>query len=329
VRVINVPVVLRQRFEHDPAGSLRKWAAESVQAISPFFHEIDSLINSIDKKRINPFNDVSLRFHPDFRCDNNYSRYVHIDLASKHNAIGICMVHVPKFVNAPTVGGTQLARGVFPYYVVDFLGRIQPQNMPSKEFDPDEAREIIVHLRDVLNFPIMLITYDQFQSLDSIHRLRSYGFIVEVMSIDRTTHGWRMDIREKNKLKQVSTKGSFAAPMETMRLAIQSGRVSFPFYGPENENYIVSECKSLEMNYVNGCVGHAPHSRDDLVQAVAGAIFNASLNEHFVESSSSGAIDHEQFEEVPDQRSDIFDDAFEIGGSDGNDQFFTKREDWE
>lgn len=315
--IIEVPVELERRFRGDPAGSLRKYAAMSTMAISPFFTDSSSLRAAIDFRRLNPFNDIRLSFAEGFTCGDHYPRFVHVDLADKHDAVGICMVHIPKFV-ASHVGDKDSKKVVAPYFHVDFMGRIKPQDRPMKRVNPGEIREIIIFLRDTLKFPILLVTYDQYQSVDSIMTLRERGFLVEVMSIDRTTHGWILDVGASNHLRKVSTDGSYSAPMEDLRDAFFEGRISVPAYGPDVENYIEAECKGLEHDAKRGVVVKSAHSADDLAQALAGAVFNARLNTRCPENAE---LRQEKFSEFDsgyrhgDDTPDDLEISQRVGGS--------------
>jgi len=276
--IIDVPVELLRDFKRDPAGSARKFAAISVSAIQPFFSDYDALRKCIDFKRQNPFNDTTLTFDDSFHCQYTFNHYLCCDLSNTQNATGLCMVHVPRFVAVEVVGTTAK---VAPFFKVDFLAKIRPQNLPGKRINYAAIREVIISVRDKYGYNVSIITFDQFQSADSVMILRERGFLVETMSIDRTVHGWALDIHAQNHLVKYSTGGSYAMPFMDMREAVSDGRLDVPAYGPMELNHFEVEARGLELK--GDVVEKSEHSEDDMVQPMAGALFLANINERYTQ----------------------------------------------
>jgi len=123
-----------------------------------------------------------------------------------------------------------------------------------------------------------------------IQQLVDRGIPADTLSIDRTSTYPKFVMRPiegrdtrgaaLKALTRVSTNGRFDMPMETFFHAIRDGRFSVPVYEekPGGETLLEEELYQLESNEQTGKVEKPPNATDDLVQAVAGAVFNATNN---------------------------------------------------
>ena len=88
------------------------------------------------------------------------------------------------------------------------------------------------------------ITYDSYQSTDSIQLLRQMGFSTGATSVDKTS-----------------------VPYEVLRTALYDGRIEAPRHDKALEEII-----RLERNPKTGLIDHAPRFSKDCADAVAGVV---------------------------------------------------------
>jgi hypothetical protein len=149
----------------------------------------------------------------------------HIDLAKSRDACGVAIGHRE---------GNEI--------VFDFLWRIVPT--PGQEIRFAAVREAILALR-ARGFRFFKVTYDGFQSVDSIQLLTAKGIECEQLSVDRDL-----------------------AAHDTLHEAINEGRCRF---GPSKT--IKRELKTLEL--IKGAkVDHPPKGSKDVADAAAGVAYN-------------------------------------------------------
>jgi hypothetical protein len=105
-----------------------------------------------------------------------------------------------------------------------------------------------MQLKTHYRFNVRKISYDGYQSRESIQVLRKAGIRAQEMSVDRNTE-----------------------PYDHLRSALYQDRVAMV----ENE-LLMQELSQLEINAEKGKVDHPPRGSKDLADAVAGAVFAAS-----------------------------------------------------
>jgi len=263
--VIEVPIELIDSFYRNPERALRNFACITTSAIQPFFRRKDKVVSAVDTSRRNPFNDATLTFDPDWRCTDNYPRYIHVDLALTQDRIGIAMGHCPKFVSTAT--GERR-----PFVFIDFMGSIPTS--PSMDVLPKDIRQIIHTELPRRGFYIALVTFDRFQSADSISILREHGIVSAVFSVDRTTQKIILDPSAKLSYRTESTNGEYTAAQEALRQALYEDRISVPPH-PKWE----AECFGAEELIYKKKVDHVPGGSLDMEQCVAAVAYHIVNNE--------------------------------------------------
>jgi hypothetical protein len=164
-----------------------------------------------------------------FRTRDGAARFVHVDLGLKKDACGIAMAKV------------ETNPAGMPVVVVEMMNQIKAP--PGGEVDFAGVRELILSLRG-RGFPIARVTYDGWQSADSLQILRRKGIEAGVVPVA---------LPEYETLKELAN---------DRRLRMYEFR---PF---------VEECKRLEMIRGNR-VDHPPGGSKDVADAVAGAVSEA------------------------------------------------------
>jgi hypothetical protein len=274
--ILQVPIELINAFLVNPLGSLRDYACIPTNAITPFFTDIDKLDAAIGG--VNPFDSRTRKFSDDFVCKDEFFRYMHVDLAVKKDGIGISMCHIPYWTTVRRVIENKAEERfeeievTQPFIKYDFTGRILADG--KSEMLISLAMDLILELQYQRNFYIHLVTFDRFESMQTVQTLREKGFNVGHMSIDRTAFKLVVNYDRDENIEKVTTDKQYNAAMECLRYAIQEERIEI---NPHEDWY--QESRGLEYLADKDKVVKSPHSSDDLLQSIAGSAFNAANNE--------------------------------------------------
>lgn len=274
--IVKIPLDMREEFYRNPEKFMRDYANIPMRAVSPFFRNKSKVMSVVDFSRTNPFDEKNIRFFDqDLVCRLNPHklRFLHIDLAVKHDGAGISMAHCSEFVDRREYNAVRkeyiVSKGPFVYF--DFIGRITAQR--GADIDLSAIEFFIMDLRR-RGFPIGLITFDQYQSTQMIQNLERVGFTCARLSVDRTTTKVLLDQGKPEGYKKVSTSNQFLAAMQCWKDLVYESRASIPFH-PE---YRV-EMESAEQ--VNDKIQYPVHCHDDLIQTLAGTSFNVVNNSFY------------------------------------------------
>ena len=270
---------------------------------------------AIDNTYVNPFDEETLQFDRDMIQDTGkkFIRYLHIDLGIRHDAVGISMCHCPYFVeseiNRHTRTGVEKEVINEPVVKFDFIGRIKVSK--GEEIILSEIRDIIFEISR-RGFYIGLITFDQFQSVDSIQLLQREGYRTGRLSIDRTTHRLIIDKEKEEGIRKVSTEGRKIAAMQSLKDALYDGRLKLPYH-----KYWEKEAMGAEYDEKKMKVDHPPQGTIDMLQSIAGSCFNLINNEFkYIEESDAEYFDNYQdnyynkIEDSSTNSSDSYEDSF-------------------
>ena len=288
--LIKVPLELKANYLRDPENFLRDIACVPTESTRPFLKDRKK-IEIVDRNaHENPFLEDQRTFKVGYGPGDStgvYTRYMHIDLGLKKDAVGISMCHASHFVERQQVEieafGQKQIKVRLPFIRFDFIGRVQAAK--GEEILLSEIREIIYTIQK-LGFYLGLITFDGFQSVDSIQILRSQGFKVGRLSIDRTSTKLVLDKRSKTDdgLKRLSTEGQTMAAMQGLKDALYDDRLAIPVH-----EYWKKEAIGAEIDYKKNKVDHKPRGTIDMLQSMAGGIYNLINNEKEYTSEEANA----------------------------------------
>jgi len=196
-KVLNVPTELWDDFYRDIEGSVRDFGGEVTRAISPFFADTDVIYDAISPDLNHPWTreettlldgshmEVSQLFIKDEKTDRlvprrnpGKRRYIHVDLAETGDSAGLAVVHISGWKTIME-SGKQFDEAV---YETDLVLRINPPVGGSIDFS--KIRNIIYELRNH-GMSVSDVTYDSYQSTDSIQELNSRGYNAYKLSVDR------------------------------------------------------------------------------------------------------------------------------------------------
>ena len=194
-KVLEVPIEYEDDFKRDPAGSLRDIVGMSANSISPFFRQQHKIIEAIERGReagIESFlhnDNVVLAYEglpmvvQGHYCQNpSKPRYVHIDLAITQDRAGIVMLRYDGMGERARAGGvTEL----LPMVTVEMAVSVEPDH--SNEIDLAELRNWVRLLKTRYGYPIRGVSYDGFNSIESIQAWKKAGMRAGIVSVDRTS----------------------------------------------------------------------------------------------------------------------------------------------
>lgn len=207
--VITVPVDLRDEYVKDLEKALREYSGRATSATGSLIPIKEQIAATVSSRSKNPFTVQSpvighlskatltsyLTPHKLAKWDGSIrvpkffpraQRFIHVDLSKSRCATGFamgCVSSIERTSEADAEGSS--AETLTPRVWLDILLQIRPPQ-PPEEIDYAKIRAFIVYLRNVLHFPISLVTYDGYQSVDSVQILQRNGFEAEVLSIDST-----------------------------------------------------------------------------------------------------------------------------------------------
>lgn len=246
-----VPVEYKDEFLKDPEAALRDVVGIATDAIRPFITQRDRIVDCVNAARgarMRPLpvaHEVVLanenlpvlpsNFIPQ---DPGAPHFVHIDLATTSDRCGVSIVRHDGFVMQR---GERLPR----FSVVLALG-IKPDSLHQLQIA--DLREWLLKLVSQYDLNLVQISYDGFQSKESIQVLRRAGIRATYVSVDRTPE-----------------------PYEYLRDSIYDVRVLLP-----DSDLLRNELVQLEWFAHKNKVDHPPRGSKDVSDAVAGAIFAAS-----------------------------------------------------
>lgn len=216
------PVMARARYECDPP-----------EMEDAYFRDSEAVRRAFLVKE-NPIDEDGL-YKEWFNGTNGHPRFIHIDLGLKRDRAALCMVHSPGAKKIKTSGGIE----TLPIVEQDFLRSWEA--LPYQEIDFASIRYEVQNL--ARRFPVVSVTFDQWQSADMIQSLRSMGINADLHTVKKTDY-------------------------DTLSTAIYDGR----FRGYWNELLVEDELLKLRL-LSNTKVDHPTKGSKDLADAVAGACF--------------------------------------------------------
>jgi hypothetical protein len=252
-KIPNIPF-LYKAFKANVTKAYRDFGATPSATINGFFENPKILMERINKNRSQDPVDNLGRFKDWFKCiDRNAFHAIHVDLALSGDACGFALGH-DLGVNDD---GAHLS-------YIDLMLRLK--GTPEAPIRISKVREIIYALQ-ALGFPLIengIITYDGFQSSDSLQILEAKGYTVENLSVDRTT-----------------------LPYCNLKESINDNRIDYYYVPSGNDDepsaseMFVKECSKLE-EIEGKKIDHPPKGSKDVADGVCGVVHNLIEKSQYV-----------------------------------------------
>lgn len=250
--ITEVPEEFRPTFDDDLIGAMRDIAGISTIARYPFIQNVEKISKAFSKvqgvlsHQTTNFVSPKLDFFPSRITNSSQPRWAHIDLGLTGDAAGLAIGHVRGFVKTQSQPDLHMgeAKGaeVMPHIVIDCLLRIVAP--PNDEIQFYKVRDLLYLLRDN-GMNIKWVTFDSYQSVDSIQLLRQRGFITGKTSMDTSDD-----------------------PYHYVRGALYDGRLDMPTH-----DHCLTELRSLEKDMKTGKIDHPPNGTKDVSDALAGVVW--------------------------------------------------------
>ena len=243
--VMEVPVEYKTEFERDPINALREIAGVSTLARHPYILDTERVADAMQPENksvfdteVTDFRGLPLRLYPKRIQRPEEPRWAHIDLSINKDSAGLTIGHVSRFLAVPRGDATE----VWPEIVIDGTLEIRPPK--GGEILYHKIREVLYKLKQ-LGMNVKWVSFDSFQSVDSIQVLRNKGFSAGMKSVDT-------DIR----------------PYSMTKAAIYDGRLLIPPH-----ETLRKELLSVEYDQKRGKVDHPVGGSKDCADTLAGVVY--------------------------------------------------------
>lgn len=249
-----VPIEYLQDFQRKPYDAMRDVLGLSSNAISPFIKTRYKVYECVEYGREIQLESFLLKDHVILGEDgmpqvqqNHYCvnpsrpRYVHIDLSQTGDRCGIAMIRFDGMININRTGEmTEL----LPLGVVEMACSIEPD--ANNEIDIAEVRSFVRRLKRDYGYPIKGVSYDGFDSRESIQQWRKDRMPAKVLSMDRTS-----------------------VPYKQLRDALYDRRIALL-----DDQDVLSEILDLEYDESKDKIDHTMIGKKDVSDAICGAYTN-------------------------------------------------------
>ena len=247
--VVAVPVEYEHQFANDLVKAIRDIAGYSTQALHPFILNTDAVaqcfgvVPSIASREDCDFTHTKLQLFPKRIVNPNEPRFAHIDLSISKDSAGVTIGHVPGFKH--------MNRGDYqetlPIIQLDMILEVRPPKGGEIEFE--NIRRLLYVIRDKLHIPLRWVSFDSFQSTDSMQILAQNGFLVGYQSMDTDT-----------------------AAYDLTKQALYDLRVRAPAHAKAQK-----ELCTLEFDAKKRKVDHQPQGSKDVSDSLAGVCFGLTM----------------------------------------------------
>lgn len=269
--VEEVPIEFLEDFQRKPYDALRDVMGISSNAISPFIrmrYRVYECVELGHERKLESFleqdhvilGDYGMpRVARNHYCTNpSKPRYVHIDLSRTGDRCGIAMIRYDGMLDVNRSGNQMES---LPQATVELACTIAPD--ANNEIQIAEIRAWVRSLITVHKYPIKGVSYDGFDSRESIQQWRKDRMPSRELSVDRS-----------------------AAPYKQLRDALYDGRIALP-----DDPILIGEILDLEYDSQADRIDHPVNGSKDCADAVCGA-FSSMLERrstwHAIHESVNG-----------------------------------------
>jgi hypothetical protein len=243
-----IPTDFYGEFEEDIINALREIAGVSTLARHPYFVNVEAITDSFGKfpsifsRDAVDFVETKLKIIPSAFYRPELPRFVHIDLAISGDSCGLAIGCCTGFKTMKSLGFGDNEAEMMPVIRYDGILEVKPPKGGEILFY--KVRHILSKLRD-LGMNVRWVSFDSFQSKDSMQLLRQQGFVVGEISMDVNSHGY-----------------------DCLKSAIYTGRVMAP------EHLVArKELVGLEKDTKTGKIDHPATGSKDCSDAMAGVAY--------------------------------------------------------
>jgi len=226
---------LESEYIRNPVEARARFECEPPHMEDAYFRDAD-LVRSAFMVGEDPL-DEDGAYKKWFNGSDNYTRFIHVDLALKRDRAALAMVHCPGLKDINTGLGVES----LPVLNVDLVKSWEAA--PGAEINFASIRGLIIDL--CRRFSVAIVSFDQWQSVEMIQSLKGMGINADFHSVKKTDY-------------------------DTLMTSIYDKRLR----GYWNE--ILVEDELLKLKLLNGTkIDHPTSGSKDLADSVAGAVFQS------------------------------------------------------
>jgi hypothetical protein len=242
--VMEVPEEFRSEFTRDILSAIRDIAGSATFALHPFIVNTEAVAKAFGVRQSvlsTQKTDFVARplMYPTRILRPEEPRLAHVDLGLTGDSAGVAVGWVEGFAKVPRSDNTF---EMMPVINLDLILEVKPPQGGEIEFE--NIRTLFYKLRES-GMNLKWISFDTYQSADSIQLLRQKGFTTGTYSMDATS-----------------------MPYDFTKSAFYDGRIKAPLH-----DKALSEMVRLERNPQTGLIDHPPNFSKDCSDAVAGVVF--------------------------------------------------------
>lgn len=214
--VINVPVEHREAFELDINSALMDVAGKALSSSIKYIY-YDKLKLCYRQYLTNPFtmDEITLGFDDDTelqdyfipsklsKLDIGKPHFIHWDASKSGDCTGLAMTTIAGTSEVKKLHNGEVYQDEDIIHKLEFAIAISAE--PGSEIPFYKIRNFIYYLKFNLNYNIVSVTCDSFQSVDTLQQLKLKGFDTKTISMDRSR-----------------------VPYDTLKNAINEGRLIMP-----------------------------------------------------------------------------------------------------
>ncbi len=256
------PILARSRYECRPARAINPYFRNHEAVDACFRHVPDNPVDidyKLETGNGRPVWVPHYRFGRDFYPVRGAVYALHADLAVSGDRAGIAMAHIVKYSEHEAIaededGAPHPIREIRPHIKVDFvLSYTASQSaVPAREIQIRWARQLCLELIR-RGFNIKRMSFDSFQSVDSMQILQHHGIETEKVSTDLHEDPWR-------NLRDLMYEGRIDIPMPNLG---------------EGERFLLRDELLSLTKLPNGRVDHPSDGSKDEADALACAVLGA------------------------------------------------------
>lgn len=240
-----IPHEFKSEFEHDLLSAIRDIAGCSTLAMNPYLINTEAVAAAFGARpsvlSLERTDFVTTRpaIHREHIAQPQEPRLAHVDLAVSGDSAGVAIGYVERFVDVPRSGNTTER---LPKIVFDLVLEVKPPRNGEIEFE--SLRRLFYALREA-GMNLKWISFDTYQSRDSIQLLRQQGFVTGTQSMDADSTAY-----------------------DVAKTALYDGRVAAPAH-----EHARTELIRLERDPKTGRIDHPAGFSKDCADAMAGVIY--------------------------------------------------------
>jgi len=240
-----IPHEFKSEFEHDLLSAIRDIAGCSTLAMNPYLINTEAVAAAFGARpsvlSLERTDFVTTRpaIHREHIAHSQEPRLAHVDLAVSGDSAGVAIGYVERFVPV-TRSGSTIER--LPKINFDLVLEVKPPRNGEIEFE--SLRRLFYGLRES-GMNLKWISFDTYQSRDSIQLLRQQGFVTGTQSMDADSTAY-----------------------DVAKTALTHGRLAAP-----RHEHARTELIRLERDPKTGRIDHPAGFSKDCADAMAGVIY--------------------------------------------------------